>query len=68
VNQGVTQEELDSYLKDGLIDQALHTRAIQRLKQVEEIKRAVDEKHSEIMGQTQVRMAELMNANDEKVA
>lgn len=68
VNQGVTREELDSYLKDGLIDKVLHTRAIQRLEQVEKIKRAVGEKHSEIMSETQVKTAELMNANNEKVA
>lgn len=68
VNQGVKKEELDLYLKDGLIDQALHTRAIQRLEQIERIKRAVGDKHSEIMNETQVKTAELMNASSEKIA
>lgn len=68
VNQGVRREELDSYLKDGLIDQALHTQATQKLERVEKIKRALGEKHSEITCQTQIKTAELMNTNNEKIA
>lgn len=61
VNLWITREELDSYLKDELIDKALYTRAIQKLEQVEKIKRAVGEKHSEITNQTQIKTAWLMN-------
>ncbi len=68
VNQGVTRGELDLYLNDGLIDKALHSRAIQRLEQVEKIKKAVGDKHSEIMSETQIKTAELMNMNNENVA
>lgn len=66
VNQGVKKEELDSYLKDGLIDQILYTRAIQKLEQVEKIKRALSEKHSKIIEQTQVRTAELVDEHESK--
>lgn len=66
VNQGVKREELDSYLKDGLIDQALYTRTIQKLEQIERLKRAINKKHSEIMGQTQVRTAGLINEHENK--
>jgi hypothetical protein len=61
VNQGVKREELDSYLKDGLISKELHAQAIQKLERVEKIKRAVSDKHSQIMNQTQVKMAGLMS-------
>ncbi len=68
IGQGVTREELDSYLKDSLISKELHARAIQKLERVEKIKKAVGEKHSSIASQTREQVARLVEENDAKLA